>query len=175
MVSADAGVFGLLGYYKALIAGDHQTCERPEAAIFDGRIMGNDIPVSVGEVRVLELAWDIQEIIDALKRDRPFTGEPQRKYYRTESSSGVRQLVEITPMAGYALSLCNGRYTVNELIGAMGNHLEWAGRLRRYAGKCLLESLREEGLIAIRRIGRRSSRTGRVESSRPNGSNVVSD
>src|SRR5208282_1917452 len=123
---------------------------RPERKPLSSPILRNQIPIRERHVDVLELNWDIQGVIDALKRDEPFRARRRRKYYRTEvSSDGARQLIEIVPLVAEALKLCDGRHAVKDIAVRMASQFDCPARLRTYAVECLLESLREEGLIAI--------------------------
>jgi len=147
---ANTAVHALFSYHRALIAGDAGDIAPTKRQPLSGRILGNQIPVRVRHVCVLELDWDIQGIIETLKRDEPFRARRRRKYYRTEvSSHGIRQLIQIAPLVAEALKLCDGTHAVKEITSRMASQFDCPARLRPYAVECLLESLRDEGLIAI--------------------------
>ena len=147
---ADPAVEALTTYYKAIIAAESLVPARPPGEPVSGLPARNGIPVRVCNVNVLELGWDIQAIIDALKVGEPVVVKTERRYYRAEESPDeVRRLIGITAVVASALELCDGSHTVRDFIAHMAPRFEWAARLRRYAAECLLEKLRDEGLIAI--------------------------
>jgi radical SAM superfamily enzyme YgiQ (UPF0313 family) len=148
----DPAVEALTAYYKAIIAVDGQVPGRSLGEPVPSASTRNSIPVRKRHANVLELDWDIQRVIDGLKRGELATVTRGPKYYRTdESIEGVRRLIEITPLVAKALELCDGNLTAEDFIARMAPHFEWTAPLRRYAAECLLEGLREEGLIAIYR------------------------
>ena len=145
----DPAVRALVSYHRALVAADAGARARPEDEPVSGPILRNHVPFREPKAHVLELDWDIQRVIDALKRDEPPLARQRRKYYRTEESGGVRRLIEINALVHRALELCDGSHTVKEFTARMAPQFDCASRLRRYAAECLLEDLRKEGLISI--------------------------
>jgi radical SAM superfamily enzyme YgiQ (UPF0313 family) len=146
----DTSVQALVSYHRALLAADASDIRRPEDEPLVGPIRQDQIPIRERHVHVFALDWDIQGVIDALKRDAPPEARRRRKHYRTElSSPGLRQLIEITPLVAEALQLCDGNHAVKEITARMASRFACPARLRSYAVECLLRSLREEGLVAI--------------------------
>jgi radical SAM superfamily enzyme YgiQ (UPF0313 family) len=148
--SSSTAVRAMVSYHRALVNADSRKSDRPAAEPLSGRISGTQIPIRAPKVHVLELDWDIQKVIEALKRDEAPVTPPRRKSYRTEENSmGARCLIEITSLVARALALCDGRRTVRQFSARMALQFDCSPRLRRYAAECLLESLRDEGLIEI--------------------------
>ncbi len=147
---ANPSVHALVSYHRALITADAVDVAPTKREPLSGPVLRNQIPIRERHVDVLQLNWDIQEVIDALKRDEPLVARRRRKYYRTEvSSDGARQLIKIAPLVARVLELCDGNHAVKEITARMAAQFHCPARLRPYAVRCLLESLRDEGLVAI--------------------------
>jgi hypothetical protein len=148
--SPNPSVQALVSYHRALLAADASDLRRPEGEPALGRIRQDQIPIRERHVHVFALDWDIQGVIDALKRDASHKAPRKHKHYRTEQSSpGVRQLIEPTPLVAQALELCDGNHTVQEISTRLASQFACPARLGPYAVECLLQSLREKGLVAI--------------------------
>jgi radical SAM superfamily enzyme YgiQ (UPF0313 family) len=151
----DAAVEALVAYEETLAQAVARAPARPEGPPASGRIASAGIPVRAPDLHVVELDYDIQSVIDALKRAAPPAVSRTRKYYRTaESSPGESHLIEITPLVARSLQLCDGAHTVEEFTVLAGPLFDCPEELRRYAARCLLKCLRDEGLIEIYRSSR---------------------
>jgi radical SAM superfamily enzyme YgiQ (UPF0313 family) len=141
----DAGALHLLldAYGKLRRAEDRDArLPRPDPA---SRMTRTALPVRAPHVHVIELACDIQEVIDALKRGEAPPARRTRRFYRSEQTpEGAARLVRITPLVGRALQLCDGRHTVAQFVQALS---------RRFPGDALylLKALQNNGFIAIYR------------------------
>jgi len=151
----DAAVEALVAYEETLAQTVAREPARPKGPPAAGRITSTGIPVCVAGLHVVELDYDIQGVIDRLKRLAPPAIFRTRKYYRTaESSPGENRLIEITPLIARSLQLCDGARTVEEFTARAGPLFDCPEELRRYAARCLLRRLRDEGLIEIYRPSR---------------------
>jgi len=151
----NAAVEALVAYEEALAQAVARAPSRPEGPPVSGRIASSGIPVRVAGLHVVEIDWDIQGVIDALKRIAPPAISRMRQYYRTEESSpGESRLIEITPLVAGSLELCDGAHTVEEFTVRAGPLLDCPEELRRYAARRLLKCLRDEGLVEIYRSSR---------------------
>ena len=151
----DAAVEALVAYEETLAQAVAHEPARPKGPPAAGRITSTGIPVCVAGLHVVELDYDIQGVIDRLKRLAPPAVSPTRKYYRTaESSPGENRLIEITPLVARSLQLCDGAHTVEEFTARAGPLFDCPEELRGYAARCLLRRLRDEGLIEIYRPSR---------------------
>src|SRR5262249_49129183 len=119
-------VEALASYYDALNAAEGRPPARPASDPISGPLPEDGILVREPRATVLQLDWDAQQIIDGLQRGEPAKVTRIRKHYRIDrSESGVRQLVEIAPLAAVALELCDGTRTVKEFIAEMAPRFEW--------------------------------------------------
>jgi radical SAM superfamily enzyme YgiQ (UPF0313 family) len=149
----DAAVEVLVAYEETLAQSVSSAPARPEGPPVSGRILLTGIPVRVHGLHVIELDWDIQGVVDALKRVTPPAAVRTRKYYRTAESASEVRLIEITPLVARSLQLCDGAHTVEEFTAQAGLLFDCTDDLRRYAAGVLLRRLRKEGLIEIYRSG----------------------
>lgn len=149
----NAAVQGLLSCYEVWIEQ-----EARDAAIWRDRapatapLLPTDYPVRMPHLRVFELEWDIQAIIEALKRAEPPAQARVRKFYRTsEPDEDATRLIAVTPLVARALQTCDGRHTVKEFIAGLAECFEGKARLRRLAARCLLEGIQKKGFIEMYR------------------------
>ena len=146
-------VEALVNWYETFIEQEVRDSQLPRAhPPVSGAPFPGDIPVRMPHIRVLELNWDIQSVIDSLKRAVPPPQTRTRKFYRTaEIERGASRLIEIRPLVARALQTCDGRRTVEQFIAAISESFEGPPDLRRQAAECLLERTRNKGFIEIRR------------------------
>jgi radical SAM superfamily enzyme YgiQ (UPF0313 family) len=144
-------VEALVSYHLAFAeaeAGD-ATLPRNGKPLSGSRI-STGIPVRTPHLHVIELEWDIQSVIDALKRGERPSGARQRKLYRTDAfTEESSRLVEISPLVAQALRACNGQNTVKDFIRELSGCFSGPNQLRRYAAESLLEGIHGEGFIEI--------------------------
>jgi hypothetical protein len=144
-------VKALVNWYEVFIAEEaRDACLPREHPPIAGPALAGDIPVRTPHIHVLELEWDIQGVIDSVKRAMPPPQNRTRKFYRTaEIERGASRLIEIKPLVGRALRTCNGRRTVEEFIAGISDCFDGPLELRRQAAECLLEKMRQKGFIEI--------------------------
>ena len=148
-------VEALFAYHQAVLRADSEGALLPREGrlVSDDALMPDDIPVRARFVHVLELDWDVQSAIDAVKCGKWTGAIRKRKLYRTEESAeGQVRLVEIEPLVARALKVCDGRRAVREAVTELAACFDCPDELRRFAGEHLLESVRAEGLIETYRI-----------------------
>jgi hypothetical protein len=148
----NSSVEALVAYHETLAQAVANAPARPKGSRFSGPIVSTNIPVCAPGLHVIELDWDVQGVIDSLKRVTPAAVSRKRKYYRTaEYSAGESRLIEITPLVARSLEACDAAHTVEEFKAQVAPLFDCPDELRRYAAGCILESLRDEGLIEIYR------------------------
>jgi hypothetical protein len=140
----------LVTYEEALEQAVASAAPRPVGTSVTGRMYKRDIPVVAPGVHVVELAWDLQEVIESLQRHTAAPSAGTRRYFRTaQLAPDASGLVEVTPLIGAAFRLCNGLYTVEQFCARAGPWFECLDELRAYAARRLLVHLRRKGLIEI--------------------------
>jgi radical SAM superfamily enzyme YgiQ (UPF0313 family) len=146
-------VKALANWYEVFIAEETRNSSLPrEHPEVSGPALAGDIPVRMRHLHVLELDWDIQSVIDSVKRAEPPPQTQTRKFYRTaEIERGASRLIEITPLVARALQTCDGRRTVGQFVAVISEYFEGPLELRRKAAECLLERMRQKGFIELRR------------------------
>jgi radical SAM superfamily enzyme YgiQ (UPF0313 family) len=143
----------LLSYHEAMMRAEAERASfRPTGTRVAGPMKSADIPFRAAGVHVMQLDWDIQGAIDALKsREQPVKIR-KRKYYRTGAGDdGTSRLIEITPLVAKALQACDGGQTVGEVVSALSTCFDCPAELRRYAGEELLRAVRREGFVELYR------------------------
>lgn len=151
-------VEALVGCYEALIEAEARDAAAPrQHSPVSGPLLASDLPVRVPHLHVLELDWDIQGIIESLKRaELPRQGRT-RKFYRTgESAEGASRLIEITPLVARALQVCDGRHSVEQFVAGLSERFTGPAELRRRSAEVLLEGIRKKGFIEIHRSASRA-------------------
>jgi Radical SAM superfamily len=146
-------VEALVSWYENFIEQDARDAGLPrEHPPVSGAPLPGDLPARMLHVHVLELDWDIQSVIDSVKRAEPLLECRTRKFYRTaEIERGASRLIEITPLVARALQACDGRRTVEQFIAGISDCFDGPPNLRCQAAEYLLQGIRNKGFIAIYR------------------------
>jgi radical SAM superfamily enzyme YgiQ (UPF0313 family) len=146
-------VEALVSWYEAFIQQEACDSQLPrEYPTVSGAALSGDIPVRMPHIHVLELDWDIQGVIDSVKRTEPPPERQSRKFYRTaEIELGASRLIEITPLVARALQACDGRRSVEEFIAEISEYASGPPELRRQAALGLLIGIRRKGFVELRR------------------------
>ena len=116
-----------------------------------------DIPVREGHVIVFELAYDIQRIVDALKRGvTPVRVSGGRRFYVTrEVSRNIDRVDRVSDWMACLLRLCDGLRSIKEIVPQLSPGLpEVAEHLHEYVCMRLLKGAQAEKLIVIYRTAR---------------------
>ncbi len=146
-------VEALVSWYETFIEQQARDSQLPrEYPPVSGAPLPGDLPVRMPHLQVLELDWDIQSVIDSVKRAEPPQQARTRKFYRTaEIERGASRLVEITPLVARALQVCDGLHTVEQFIAGISECFDGPLELRRQAAEYLLAGIRKKGFIEIHR------------------------
>jgi hypothetical protein len=118
------------------------------------RIGSATIPVCAPGVHVIELPYDLQNVVDSVKGVAHFASARVSKYYRTQPSPDEVRLIEITPLIAQALLMCDGMHSVADL----GELFESENGLRGYAARRLAKCLRDGEMIEVYRAASRQRR-----------------
>lgn len=116
-------------------------------------LTGSDIPVRAPGILVLQFDWDVQGVIDCLKRGDPVSVvDRSPRFFRTQAQTEDSRVIQTTPLIAAALEACDGRHTVTLFANELADAFDGTGATRRLAAECLLETLCRERLIKIRRL-----------------------
>lgn len=145
-------VEALVTYHELLIEQKiRDSALARSGAQVSGPFRETDIPVRAQHLHIIALDWDIQEVIESLKRGEPATLARAVKTYRTDRSPNGARLIEITPVVARALQYCDGRRDVDQFTVRMSKCFEGSSQFRREAARGMLPVLREKGLIEVLR------------------------
>lgn len=113
----------------------------------------SDRPVRKSCTPLLELKYDMQRIVDALKAGMDPRCQIAPHFYVTrEVSPGINRLECVSDWMAQLLRLCNGRRRVDEIVERLSIHLpEVDRRLHGYVCMRLLAGAHAQGLIDIYR------------------------
>lgn len=113
----------------------------------------SDKPFRKGRVIVVELSYDIQCIVDALKLRSKLVWERGPHFYVTrEVSAGTDRLDRVSDWMACLLRLCNGLRRIDEILPRMSTNLpEVEEALHKYVCMRLLAGAHAQGLIDIYR------------------------
>jgi hypothetical protein len=112
-----------------------------------------DTPLKKKRVSVIELRYDIQCIVDALKiRSKPVWERGAHFYVMREVSAGIDRLDRVSDWMACLLHLCNGRRRIDEIVPRLSANLsEVEEPLRNYVCMRLLAGAQVQNLIDIYR------------------------
>jgi hypothetical protein len=110
-----------------------------------------DFPVRSPAVNLIELSFDLQRVINAVKNEVEPVWDLGSHYYVTpESSDPLKRLYGISNALGQLLQLCNGQQDVRKIVELLAPELpEIAGSQRKTAVLGLLKAAVQEGLVSI--------------------------
>jgi hypothetical protein len=158
-------IAALLDYHKALRLSRQNETQTPRAGQLPigARLRWTDIPLRNERTRVMELAYDLQHLIDAVKRGAdPVWVQGPHFYVTHEDSPGVDRLHGVSTWVGRLLSACDGQRTIREVVDYVWPELpDLEESVREYALVELLRGIHAQELIAIHRprlVGRTCSR-----------------
>ena len=158
-------VAALLDYHGALRLSRQNETQTPrhDVLAIGARLRWTDIPVCNKQTRVIELAYDLQFLIDALKRRAtPVWDRGPHFYVTREDSPGVDRLHGVSTWVGRLLSACDGQRTIREIVDYVWPQVpNLEESVREYALVELLRGIHAQELIAIHRpklVGRMRSR-----------------
>jgi hypothetical protein len=116
-------------------------------------IWWTDIPVRNRKSRVIELTYDVQRIIDALKlRTEPEFAPGPHFYVTREAPSESESLETISDWVACLLRACDGSRSVEQVVKRLSGEIQDVDEdVREYAILRLLEGVHADGLIEIRR------------------------
>jgi radical SAM superfamily enzyme YgiQ (UPF0313 family) len=113
----------------------------------------SDKPFRKERVSVIELRYDIQCIVDALKlRSKSVWERGTHFYVMREVSAGIDRLDRVSDWMACLLRLCNGRRRIDEIVLRLSANLpEVEEPLRNYVSMRLLAGAQAQNLIDIYR------------------------
>lgn len=114
----------------------------------------SDLPVRKQRINVLQLSFEIQSIIVALKfRRKPVWVRGPHFYITREVSRGTDRLDQVSDWMASLLRLCDGRRSIKQIIPRLSANLtEVEESLREYVCVRLLIGAHTENLIDIYRV-----------------------
>lgn len=117
----------------------------------DQLLRWTDVPVRRSTAPVLELLFDIEQVIDQIKSRSDATPARQAHYYATcETATGTSRLVGISSWMATVLRRCDGLRTMKEVMAQLSSDIpEIDEAHRNYVFLRLLEGARDQGYISI--------------------------
>ena len=142
---------------RSQLSRDDRTKPVGDPLAAESALLRRDRPVRKKGVVVIELGFDIQRIIEALKLQRQPVWERGRHYYVTrEVSPGVDRLDRVSDWMAGLLRLCNGRRSIEEIVPRLSENLAGVHKaLQEHVCMRLLAGAQNQSLIDIYRdVGR---------------------
>jgi hypothetical protein len=169
-------VAALLDYHEALRLNTHRKEIEPrgsDALPIGTRLRWADIPVLEKHTRVVRLAYDLQLLIDALKRrTEPVWDCGLHFYVAREASPGVDRLHRVSNWVGCLLSACDGQRTIRDVLNQVWQQVpDLEESTREYVLVQLLRGIHAQELIGIYRPcsvarGKRAPKKPRIQAKR---------
>jgi hypothetical protein len=159
-------VKALLDYQDALrcnATADTRTMPAGDLLSLGTALGPEDIPVRRNRIIVLELAHDLQRIVDALKLQKnPVQSRGQHFYVTRPVSVASARIDRISNWMAYLLRLCNGRRSIKEIVQQLTAQLPQVQKsLREYVCMRLLQGAQNEQFIEVYRTARASEAPNR--------------
>lgn len=149
---SDAKVHALLDFEDAMSHLPQKSCLPASATKLDCgcQLDWSDIPIRAKQSRVIELSYELQDIIDAVRGCRdPNMVYGRHFYVVTQKENAV---YHVSPGIARVLEACDGRRTISGVITQLSIEIpEVSERQRDYIFVSLIEKARTEGLVAIYR------------------------
>jgi radical SAM superfamily enzyme YgiQ (UPF0313 family) len=149
-------VAALLDYQEALWLGSHRNETEPSSGDrlpIGAQLRWTDIPARDKDTRVVQLAYDIQLVIDALKRRAvPVWDRGPHFYVTRKASPGVDRLYRVSNWVGSLLSACDGQRTIRGVLDHVWHQVpDLEESVREYAMVELLRGIHAQELLGIYR------------------------
>jgi radical SAM superfamily enzyme YgiQ (UPF0313 family) len=150
---------GLLAVGDALIRSRRATLPVGQQISPSEPLWWSDVPSTVDLTDVVELQWDVQQIVDALKSRTDPPLQPRRTFYAIrELAGGDRNLTKVSDWLGALVRACDGTRTIEEVMTQLSFDLpEVNEEVRSYAFFKLLQEAHARGFVAIYRANRTES------------------
>jgi radical SAM superfamily enzyme YgiQ (UPF0313 family) len=149
-------VAALLDYHEALaLSGKRKETALPGRAMRAGaRLHWTDTPVWAKHTRVLQLSYDLQLLIDALKeRIEPVWKRGRHFYATSEACPGTDRVLGISTWVGCLLLACDGRRTIREVVESLSSQItELDESVREYVLVRLVEGAHAQGFLNVYRL-----------------------
>jgi radical SAM superfamily enzyme YgiQ (UPF0313 family) len=115
-----------------------------------------DVPMKKSDVALVEIDFDLQQVIDALKNRSELVWSRGRYFYAVRFTSDMGdkkgRADKISDWMASLLQACNGHRTIEEVVACLSADLiEIDQAQREYAALQLMEGARSEGLVEIYR------------------------
>jgi hypothetical protein len=138
---------------RSASSADSRLRPRGDLVPLGSTLSTSDLPVTKKSAVVLELPYDIQSIVDALKlRTKPVSLRGQHFYVAREVSAGLNRLDRVSDWMASLLVLCNGRRRVDEIVARLSANLREVEKpLRKYVCMRILAGAQAQDLIDIYR------------------------
>lgn len=164
-VSETLEVAALLDYQEALRhSSQRNETERPGTGAIPvgARLHWTYVPDREKHIRVLQLSYDIQVVIDALKRrSTPVLARGPHFYVTRKSSPGVDRLHRVSNWVGCLLLACDGRRTIRAVVDHAWSQMpDLDESVREYTIVQLLRGIHAERFIGIYRADKRPRAAG---------------
>jgi hypothetical protein len=115
-----------------------------------------DVPMKKSDVALVEIDFDLQQVIDALKNRSELVWSRGQHFYAVRFTSDMGdkkgRADKISDWMASLLQACNGHRTIEEVVACLSADLiEIDQAQREYAALQLLEGAWSEGLVEIYR------------------------
>lgn len=147
-------VAALLEYEKTLHSSNPKATSFAEQPLkLEEELWWSDVPAKKGRTRVLNLSFDIQQVIDALKQGQPDEWRPGRYFYvLREVSRSTDRLDRISDWMAAVLTACDSRNDIQNICDQLAVSIpEVESQLRPYVCLRLLRAAQGEGFIHMYR------------------------
>jgi hypothetical protein len=151
-------VTALLEYHEALrLSSLLNRTERPGTGVIPvgARLQWNYVPVREKHARFVQLQYDIQLVIESLKRrGAPVWKRGPHFYVTRKDSPGVDRLHGVSTWVGCLLAACDGRRTIRDVVDHVWPQVpDLEESVREYAIVELLRGIHAQQFISIYRKG----------------------
>ena len=138
---------------RCVVSADDRTSALGDPLALETVLRDSDRPLRKKGLVVIELGFDVQLIIDALKLQSKPVWERRPHYYITrEVSSSVDRLDRVSDWMACLLRLCNGRRRIGEIVPRLSENLHGVAKaLHQHVCMRLLAGAQNQNLVDIYR------------------------
>lgn len=138
---------------RSMVSADDWKSPIGDPLALETAVRRRDRPLRKKGLVVIELGFDLQRLIEALKRQSKPVWERGRHYYVTnEVSAGVDRLDRVSDWMAGLLRLCNGRRRIDQIVPRLSENLAGVAKaLQEHVCMRLVAGAQSQKLIDIYR------------------------
>jgi radical SAM superfamily enzyme YgiQ (UPF0313 family) len=152
-VGKEQRISALLAVEDALVRGTQPKVRFGQQISPDQTLWWSDVPSTTKFADVVELEWNLGQIVESLKSRSSLPMRHDRAFYAVrELSDGDRNLTKVSDWAAALIRACDGTRTIEEVVTQLSLDIpEVNDDVKSYAFVKLLQEAHTQGIVAVYR------------------------